>query len=155
MTKGFSSFMGWAIYGCCTIVFIGCHPSQLSFWPMLLVEHKFNTSCQSFTMWFLGVEEKEKKRFALGLGIDNQLSNMLCRIFMKSTSWLSFWSNNVVICSWATTIWFHFIHYWTPKHQRWCWTIVGSMLWNQHIGTFVGPTFEGLWINQKEGKIQV
>jgi hypothetical protein len=27
------------------------------------------------------------------------------------------------------------------------------MLWNQHIGTFVGPTFEGLWINQKQGKI--
>jgi len=29
---------------------------------MLLVEHKFNTSCQSFTMWFLGFEKKEKKK---------------------------------------------------------------------------------------------
>jgi hypothetical protein len=28
---------------------------------MLLVEHKFNTSCQSFTMWFLGFEKKKKK----------------------------------------------------------------------------------------------
>jgi len=26
------------------------------------------------------------------------------------------------------------------------------MLWNQHMGSFfVGPTFEGLWINQKGG----
>jgi hypothetical protein len=57
---------------------------------MLLVEHKFNTSCQSFTMWFLGFEKKEKKRFALGLGINKQLLNMLCGIFRKSTSWLSF-----------------------------------------------------------------
>jgi hypothetical protein len=58
---------------------------------MLLVEHKFNTSCQSFTMWFLGFEKKGKKeRFALGLGINKQQLNMLCGIFRKSTSWLSF-----------------------------------------------------------------
>jgi hypothetical protein len=40
---------------------------------MLLVEHKFNTSCQSITMWFLGFEKKGKKRFALELGINKQL----------------------------------------------------------------------------------
>ncbi len=35
-------------------------------------------------------KRKKKKRFALGLGINKQQLNMLCGIFRKSTSWLSF-----------------------------------------------------------------
>lgn len=128
------------------------HPS-CHFDPCCLLSINLTPLVNHLLCGFWALKKRKKKRFALGLGINNQLSNMLCGIFMKSTSWLAFLSSNVVICSWATTIWFHFIHYWTPKHQRWCWTIVGSMLSNQHIGTFVGPTFEGLWINQKEGKI--
>jgi hypothetical protein len=54
---------------------------------MLLVEHKFNTSCQSFTTWFLGIE---KKNIALGLWMNKQLLNILCGKFFQEVNKLAF-----------------------------------------------------------------